>query len=443
MSYLLNRWIKSSFSLILMVLTSCNEEGGINYTAINQPNIVLILSDDLGYDDIKLYNESGLETPYLEELAKEGVALKRGYVTAPVCSPSRVGIFSGRYQERFGYYNNPYPSVNQDLVSIPSDNILLSEFLKNYGYSTGLIGKWHIGKSKDYHPLNKGFDYFYGTVDGPLNYLPLDDSLLIKTGWNPPVKNNLEENFEPVSNYNYLTDEFTEKAISFIEENRNTPFFLTVSYTSPHDPWQSIPKYYNQIDLEDGTRRVYLSMIKSLDEGIGHITKAISENGLKSKTIVIFISDNGCKNIGPNVCSLNPSLKGHKGSIHEGGIRVPFIIKDPYMTSSQIEGLLNRNISSLDIYASLSHLITGKVPEKLDGNSLYMPNSAELFWKYGNQAAVLSGDFKLISTNGEYELYNLKSDPKEQFNLDNQPLVQQELQEALFEWESIIRPAKW
>jgi len=434
-----------SWGCLVVMLLGCKDDPLIHRN-VARPNIILIIADDLGYDDLRIYNPSGLETPQLELLAREGIALKNAYVTAPVCSPSRAGLLAGMYQQRFGYYHNFSQDVPKGIQGIPVKEKLISEFLKECGYINGLIGKWHVGSTVDFHPLNQGFDYFYGTLDGPLNYLPQGSPDLIETSWKPVTRDNLEENFIPVKDFNYLTDEFTNRAIDFIDEHKEDNFFLMVSYTTPHDPWQTVAKYYNQIEISDEpkrVRRIYLSMIKALDNGVGMINSKIKELGLEDNTMIIFLSDNGCKGTGPNICNPQQTFRGYKGTVNEGGIRIPFIIKDNSRTSVELEGIAHKNISSLDIYATLSEHF-GLKRSRLDGQPFFEDEPRNLFWKYYSTAAVLAGSHKLMRIGRDFELYDLDKDPRESYNIINQNAhLTDSLKLILNKWEQPLPSPKW
>ena len=411
-----------------------------------KPNVIIILADDAGYVDFGFQGSKEFQTPHIDRIAKSGVRFSQGYVSASVSSPSRAGILTGRYQERFGHENN-LPEI-QLYGATPENSGLcitektLAEVLHNEGYATAAIGKWHLGAHENFHPLNRGFDYFFGFLGGSRSYWDTEEIDVRKM-----YRNKVLVPFK-----GYLTDILANDAVSYIDSTKDRPFFMYLSFSAVHEPVEAKPELLAKFNhISDIGRRKLAAMTYSLDEAIGRVMNELEAKGLIDNTIVFFLSDNG----GPTAqnFSNNGILSGTKGSKKEGGIRVPFLM--------QWKGMLPENkvytnpVISLDIFKTVVETVHAKTDnlKKLDGVNLipYINGQIEgkphqtLYWRRGSYAAIRDNDWKLIRYPDRLpELYNLKNDIGESQNLGlkNKELVQK-LMKKLFDWECEMSPARW
>jgi arylsulfatase A-like enzyme len=396
----------------------------------DKPNIIVILSDDQGYADVSCYDHAQeVNTPNIDILARDGVRLTDGYASCPVCAPTRAGLLTGRYQQRFGiYYNSDVPN------SAFGDEITVAQVLKKYGYATGIVGKWHLGSTPEKHPNSKGFDEFYGFLGGGHKYFDLDQE------GNPLYRNNEIVRGEK----GYLTDVFTREAVSFIDRHGKTgkSFFLYLPYNAPHKPEEAREKYLKKFNTGDPTRDNYLARLASLDEGIGKVLNALMRNGIYDDTLVFFLSDNGGTSAGAD----NGILRGGKCTFYEGGIRVPFIVSWPKRLPAA--RVCSVPIISLDVFPTAVAAAGGKMPggRTYDGKNM-MPALAgktsealhdSLFWDTGRGAwAVRHGKWKLVCSDGaKYELFDLDVDLDETKDLaDKKPELVERLKKLHDEWK--------
>ena len=380
-----------------------------------------------------------IKTPNLDQLALDGVTFNNAYVSASVCSPSRAGLLTGMYQQRFGHECNLDSDVNN---SFDPNQITIAEALKTEGYTTGLIGKWHLGDKTQNHPLKNGFDYFWGFISGARNYF-----------YNPNEVNrnsirNVVENYTQTKFEGYLTDVLGEKAISFIDKNNqsNNPFFLFLSFNAPHTPMQAKEEVLKK--FKDNPRQVYASMMWSMDEAIGNVIDALKENNQYDNTIIYFLSDNGAAM--SNNASPFP-FKGWKGNQFEGGIKTPMIMtwKNKIKSNTQFDGF----ISALDIFKTslevsnvnddLMANADGKnIMNHLNDNTIQNEN---LFWRKDKMATVRSGNYKLIRLNDTSTvLYNIENNYFEDLDLKlKEPSVHDSLFKLLLAWEDRLIDPNW
>ena len=429
-----------------------------------QPNILMILADDMGYGDLGCTGSTSIKTPHIDKLAQRGVLCTQFYVPSSVCSPSRAGILTGRDPRRFGYEGNlnkrgdAYPT-RHDLLGLPTSEHTLADHLKSAGYATALIGKWHQGLSAPFHPNVRGFDHFWGMLGGGHDYFPTLDN------------NRLQENGEPITELSspYITDLFTDQAIAWIkQQSAENPWFLFASYNAPHTPMQATKEdlaLYSH--LKNEKRRTYAAMMHALDRGVGRLTNHLEEAGNLENTLIIFFSDNGGAT---NNGSWNGKLAGHKGSMREGGIRVPFILSWPSMLASRKN--YTDPISALDLLptfmaaANAKPLPLRKAPSYEDTRNRHQANqrygayegqnllpkllSADgdveerlLFWRLQGQSAVLSGKRKLIKlSHRPAQLFSPATDPSERQDLAGEETAKlAELFQLLGDWESSLATA--
>lgn len=391
-----------------------------------RPDIIVILADDLGYGDTGVYGSKIARTPNIDALAASGIRFTDGYVTNPVCAPSRAGLMTGRYQQRFGYEFNPVGRDETGGVSL--HEITIARIMKSAGYVTGAIGKWHLGQPAGYYPTDRGFDYFFGMAGGGSDYIidpqPGDEYI----GFNrdivvPPaglsamprgerIKAVLEHvrAMHPISRDGkvvrvdeYLTDAFAQEAVEFIARNRSHPFFLYLAQHAPHVPLQAPRKYLDRFrDVPDPGKRVYAAMVSALDDSVGAVVATLKKDDLYENTMVIFLSDNGCAGYTRGACS-NAPLSGYKRWLAEGGIRVPYIVSWPgHLPAGRVD---HRQVSSLDILPTAAALAHAQLPADriydgvnllpfLDGENSGIPNP-KLYWRDGVDFAMRDADSKL------------------------------------------------
>ena len=415
------------------ILFSCS----IEYDS--KPNIIIILADDAGYSDFGFMGSDEIKTPNIDQLALDGVTFNNAYVSASVCSPSRAGLLTGMYQQRFGHECNLDSDVNN---SFDPNQITIAEALKTEGYNTGLIGKWHLGDKTQNHPLKNGFDYFWGFISGARNYF-YDPNEKSRNSIRNVVENYSETNFE-----GYLTDVLADKAVSFIDKNNqsNNPFFLFLSFNAPHTPMQAKNEVLEK--FKDNPRRVYASMMWSMDEAIGNVLDVLKENNQYDNTIIYFLSDNGAAM--SNDASPFP-FKGWKGNQYEGGIKTPMIMtwKNKIKSNTQFDGF----ISALDIFKT--SLEASNVDKEFmmnaDGKNImnYLNDNniknENLFWRKDKMATVRSGNYKLIRLNDTSTvLYNIKKNYFEDENLKSkQSKIHDSLLILLSDWEKRLINPNW
>ena len=385
----------------------------------------------MGSDEIK--------TPNLDQLALDGVTFNNAYVSASVCSPSRAGLLTGMYQQRFGHECNLDSDVNN---SFDPNQITIAEALKTEGYTTGLIGKWHLGDKTQNHPLKNGFDYFWGFISGARNYF-YDPNEVNRNSIRNVVENYSQTKFE-----GYLTDVLGEKAISFIDKNNqsNNPFFLFLSFNAPHTPMQAKEEVLKK--FKDNPRQVYASMMWSMDEAIGNVIDALKENNQYDNTIIYFLSDNGAAM--SNNASPFP-FKGWKGNQFEGGIKTPMIMtwKNKIKSNTQFDGF----ISALDIFKTSLEVsnVNDDLMANADGKNImnYLNDNTiqneNLFWRKDKMATVRSGNYKLIRLNDTSTvLYNIENNYFEDLDLKlKEPSVHDSLFKLLLAWEDRLIDPNW
>lgn len=392
-----------------------------------RPNVIIILTDDQGYNDVGFNGSKDIPTPNIDRIANNGVKFTNAYVTYPVCGPSRAGLITGRYQDRFGFGRNPLLAIHDTNQGLPLSEETIATVLDRENYQTMAIGKWHLGAHPRLRPLERGFDEFFGFLSGGHRYFPEDwtipDISDVKNQWQG-YNTKLLQNEKRIKETEYLTDALSREAVSFIERNESQPFFLYLAYNAPHTPLQATEKYLNRFShIENKKRKTYAAMISAVDDGVGNILNKLDELDLTSNTIVFFLSDNGGRS-DVNFAKNTP-LRDGKGSLFEGGIRVPFAMQWPErIPSGQV---FENPVSSLDIFATVTACSKANPKNQTDGVNLVpfltgqksgLPHS-ELFWRIFESPvesvrtgyAVRSGDFKTVKMDqGQEELFNLSND---------------------------------
>ena len=389
-----------------------------------RPNIILIVSDDQGYADAGFQGSKDIPTPNLDQLAQAGVRCTRGYVTAPVCSPSRAGFLTGRYQEKFGHHNNIVAEAALPIAHLPAGEILLPAVLAQAGYETAMIGKWHLGLQRGFGPGDRGFQNFFGFVTGGHDYfVNHPDQPAMGDG---SYQARIERNGVGVAVPGYLTDAWGDEAVRVIRQKRDRPLFLYLAFNAPHTPTQAPMELVQAMSpaLIGKNRRTYAAQIAALDANVGKVRAALRETGLDTNTFLLFFSDNGGA-MYPFYD--NTPLRDHKGSLYEGGIRVPFLAVYPgHIPAGRV---CATPVTTLDVFATVCGLAGAPLPKNKPLDSADMlplltgaSNRAvheNLFWNFPSfGAAVAAGDWKLVvSKKGPPELFNLAADIGEKNDL--------------------------
>ena len=404
-----------------------SDQGGPSNKKQARPNIVVIIADDLGWADIG-YHGSDILTPNLDALVKQSVCFDRHYVM-PTCTPTRVGLLTGRYPSRYGVLAPAYGKIFDD------DTVTLAQALRNCGYTTAITGKWHMGSPPEHTPLKYGFDTSYGYFDGQIDPY---------THYYKDGKPSWHRNDQFLDEEGHATDLITSEAVHIIERDHDKPFFLYVTYSVPHTPLDEPQEWTSKYEgrIKDPSRRLYAASVTHMDYGIGRIVDALDRKGLRKNTLVVFISDNGGQENWSSkteykgryadkpqmVLGNNKPLRGWKGEVYEGGIRVPAMANWPGVLKP---GTLTVPIHIVDWMPTLCGLV-GYVPKadpKWDGRDVWPSISkgtdrAELlfYWKTPNASAVRLGDWKLVvpKKGKGAELYDVTRDPYEEHDLAQQ-----------------------
>ena len=426
-----------------MILPGCSpmELAGKKAGKGKQPNIIVIISDDMGYADIGCHGCKDIKTPNIDSIAQNGIRFTNGYVSCPVCSPTRAGLATGRYQQRFGheYNTGPPPGGLRKHVGLPLTEITIADVLKSAGYVTGTVGKWHLGLSPHFHPFKRGYDEFFGFLHG--NHSFIDSGL---GTFNPILRG-----MEPVDEKEYLTDAFSREAVAFIERHHDEPFFLYLAYNAVHTPMQAPQRYRNSFKhITNPKRRTYAGMLTAMDEGIGKVLAKLREFRLEEDTLLFFVSDNG----GPSKAngSRNNPLRAGKGTMFEGGIRVPFIVQWPRRLKRGLT--YDHPVISLDILPTAAAVAKLPRDHKMNGVNLipYLTGKKKtaphdtLFWRMGQNHAVRKGNWKLVKMGDKTALFDLTSDIGETRDLTaERPDVIKEIEKTYEQWNSQMIAPLW
>ena len=388
--------------------------------AAEKPNILVIVSDDQGYADAGFQGSKQSVTPHLDALAKSGVRCTSGYVTFPVCSPSRAGMLTGRHQSRFGHENNPVYDPIDEKEGLPLTEKLLPQFLKDAGYRTGWVGKWHLGSAPAFVPWARGFDESFGFIGGGHRF----------TGWQPNERQYtlpLIRSGKDISEVPpHLTTAFGDEAADFIRRNKDKPWMLYLPFNAPHTPHEPSAERLEKFShIQNLQRRRYLAQISLLDDAIGAVTASLTETGQRERTLIFFFSDNGGHT--PSGSDNSP-LRAMKGTLYEGGVRVPFIVSWPAKLPAG--ATYEQPVSSIDIFATALAAAGVEMPtdKKYDSVNIVphlagevkTPPHERLMWRMSKKQsfAIREGNWKLVR-NGDTppELFDLHADTSESKNV--------------------------
>ena len=433
--------MKPFLSILCALCALC----GFKSNAAERPNVLIIVSDDQGYADAGFQDSRQAVTPHLDALAKSGVRCTSGYVTFPVCSASRAGLLTGRHQSRFGHENNPVYDPLDENEGLPLTEKLLPQFLKDAGYCTGWIGKWHLGASLTHAPWKRGFDESFGFIGGGHRF----------TGWQPNGRQytlpliRSGENFNDVPTH--LTTALGDEAAGFVRRNKDKPWMLYLPFNAPHTPHEPTAQRLETFaHIQNPARRKYLAQVSLLDDAIGTVTASLAATGQRERTLIFFFSDNGGHT--PSGSDNSP-LRGMKGGLYEGGVRVPFLVSWPAKLPAG--ATYEQPVSSIDVFATA--LAAAAVPMPTDktydsvnivphlAGEVKTPPHERLLWRmHGKRSfAIREGNWKLIRT-GETapELYDLAADIAESKDLaTGKPEVTARLAASLEAWnKELIAP---
>ncbi len=416
--------------------------GFLSVASARQPNLLVIVADDLGYADLGIHGCKDIPTPHIDSIAFNGIRCASGYVSGPYCSPTRAGLMTGRYQQRFGHEFNPGPPTEKNVdLGLSTKQLTMADRLRAGGYLTGLIGKWHLGHGEEFHPLNRGFQSYFGFLEGSHPYFE-------KAG----LARMMLRGHKAVEETEYLTDAFAREAVKYVKEHHQDPFFLCLAFNAVHLPLQAPPKYLQRFaHITEPKRRTYAAMLSAMDDAIGSVLEQLRKDGLEENTLIFFLSDNG----GPTAnSSHNGALRGTKATTWEGGIRVPFLVQ--WKGTLPAGTVYEPPIIQLDILptalAAAGEEVTSEL--KLDGVNL-LPHflgeiegnpHAHLYWRFGAQMAVRSENWKLTQGRGETQpsLYDLSQDLGEQHDLSLEfPDRLRDLKDAWVKWNAELAKPAW
>lgn len=427
--------------LIQSNLLTCTKVSGQTRNSGEKPNFILIVADDLGYGDLGFTGSSEIKTPNIDELARTGTIFTQGYVSSPVCSPSRAGFITGINQVEFGHDNNlprkAEPGFDPQYLGLPLSQKTIADHLKPLGYISGLVGKWHLGYEAQFHPLKRGFDEFWGYTGGGHDYFTAKAKGM---GYLSPI----ESNYRTPQALTYLTDDKGDECVDFIKRHKQSPFFLFASFNAPHTPMQAPEedlKLYAHI--KNKKRRTYAAMVHRLDVNVGRIMETVKKEGLQNNTVIVFISGNG----GPTDtnASLNAPYRGQKGIVLEGGVHVPFIMKGAEIIPSGYT--YTKTVTSLDLVPTFLALAAGDIEIKRSFTGInlmpYITDKIEasphkeLHWRFTISSAIRQGNWKLIRLPDRLPmLYHLPSDISEEKDVSLENLAKtKELLLKLGEWD--------
>lgn len=425
-----------------------------------KPNFVVIYCDDLGYGDLSCFGSKEIKTPHLDALAKDGVRLTNWYSNCPVCSPSRASLLTGRYPANAGVTH--ILGGNRTTPGLPASEVTIAKALKPLGYRTAHFGKWHLGLTKECRPNAHGFDEFHGFLAGCVDYYSHIFYWGMGGKQGNPTHDLWHNDKEVYDNGKYLTEVITEKSVEFIKAKHDEPFLLYTAYNAPHYPMHAPQKYLDRYPDLPWDKRIMAAMVSAVDDGVGEIVKALKASGQYENTVIFFSSDNGPSTESRNWLDGTEDLyyggsagvfRGHKGSLFEGGIRMPAILAAP----GRIPGgqVCDKPGMMMDIFPTFLEMAGGKAGDSVDGASV-LPMVAkdgpsphkDLLWEYQGQLAIRRGKWKLV-LDGKLDfsrtqpdavhLSDLEADPGEKTNLaDREPALAMDLTEVVKSWAASI-----
>lgn len=444
----------ASLSLSIGLLSGVASSVSVAQTPARPPNLVVVLTDDQGYADVGFNGCKDIPTPNIDRIAKEGVRFTNGYVTYAVCGPSRAGLITGRYQDRFGFSRNPTIDPTVPNNGVPRSEKMISEFLKPAGYVSMAVGKWHLGTHKGLWPLDRGFDEHFGFLGGGHRYFPEELTRESMDGMKKDHEAYLTKilhNGKVIEIDDYLTDELSDAAVEFVGRKHDKPFFLYLAYNAPHAPMQATQKYLDRFpNIENKKRKTYAAMVSAVDDGVGRLLAKLDEQDLAKDTIVVFLSDNG----GPDSNgSSNAPLRGHKSSSWEGGIRVPFAMRWTGTLPAGVD--YDQPVISLDIAATIAELanVRSTLEKPLDGVNLvpYLTGKREgaphealhWLWQDAGRRVIRQGDWKFVLDKDGRHVFDLKTDIRESKDLHDAETARTEaMDQRSQEWaKDMIPPA--
>lgn len=419
------------FPVLLMLLTALHLRAA-------QPNILLIVGDDIGYGDLSCYGNKDIATPNLDAIAAGGTRFTSGYVMAPVCGPSRAALLTGRYPSQIlPYVGNP-PHGSE--IGLPKEHRFISDFLHDAGYRTAALGKWHLGEQAGFEPQARGFDSFYGFLGGMHDYFSVEDQQ-----WGPIMRGREKGELK-----SYLTFALADEAAAIIRQKSEKPFFIYLAFNSSHTPLQAPEEYLQKTaHLANPMRRKNMAMTLALDDAVGRVMQSLRESGQEEHTLVVFVSDNGAaliKGSAENGGS-NAPLRGSKIQCWEGGIRVPFFVQ--WKSRLPAGRAWDEPVCTLDLLPTFLAVggITAPEEQKMDGLNLLpwlegkagFPRHEPLFWKmYANNFAVRDGDMKFVRVGEESGLFNVRTDPNETTDVSaKRPIITRQLQAKWKQWDAL------
>jgi arylsulfatase A-like enzyme len=454
---LMSRPLAVGISLLAVLLCTI----GLPRAQRTRPNILLIVADDMGYADLGVHGSRDVRTPHIDALAAGGIRFTDAYVTGPYCSPTRAGLLTGRYPQRFGHEFNVNVGPASGELGLPVSERTLADRLRAAGYHTALFGKWHLGSSERFHPMERGFDEFFGFLGGGHSYRDVGEN----------SADPLLDGRTPAARTSYLTDELTDRAVAYLRRERSQPFFLYLAYNAVHTPMHATDVYLARFPhIADEQRRTYAAMLAAMDDGIGRVLATLRERRLEENTLVVFFNDNG----GPTMAGTtinsasNAPLRGSKRQTYEGGIRVPFVIR---WTGRLPQGRVDpRPILQLDVLptALAAAGVTIDPAWSLDGVNLlpFLTGDSSrrphdvLYWRLGGTMAIRKGDWKLVKTAegplgpvanparlsdlSDAELFNLATDMGEAKNVAaDHPAIAKDLADTWQRWNLELAEPLW